>query len=196
MGATAGSSSSVKRISREKHCWTNQQWHPWERDNQFQNTFRVQTPEKGRDMSAAGGHGTQPNIHARIDRRVHGVQLLIRKPLDCWQIPSHHPTSEVALACTHSQHVPARTVAPIRGTLFLSMPFGDCGSTLCHEVWYAGELCKCDVTCSRTQAWLHSRTAFDRTGDRVCLPVPVLAPLPSSVRWSSWPCSTNMRGEA
>ena len=28
VGATAGLPSSVKRISRERHCWTSQQWHP------------------------------------------------------------------------------------------------------------------------------------------------------------------------
>jgi len=39
MGATAGLPSSAKQISPEKHCWASQQWHPWERDIQFQNTF-------------------------------------------------------------------------------------------------------------------------------------------------------------
>jgi len=51
MGATAGLSSSVKRISRERHCWTSQQWHPWKSYNYFQNTFL----DKFADSRMGGG---------------------------------------------------------------------------------------------------------------------------------------------
>ncbi len=42
MGATAGLSSSAKRIFREQHCWTSQQWHPQMTYSHFQNSFQRQ----------------------------------------------------------------------------------------------------------------------------------------------------------
>jgi len=47
---TAGLSNSAKRISREQRCWASQQWHPWERDNQFQNTFLGLRPPSLRQL--------------------------------------------------------------------------------------------------------------------------------------------------
>jgi len=41
MDATAGLSSSAKQISWKNHCWASQQWHPWDRNDQFQNTFQA-----------------------------------------------------------------------------------------------------------------------------------------------------------